>query len=315
MLALWLALGILGLLILIDVVFALVLIKLFLVRKPYEDERYILEHAPESWKKCSEVMLRGLDWMDAQTCEPVEIRSYDGLTLRGIFIPADRPTDRTLLCVHGYTSTGRMDYSASAPDLHALGYNLLLPDNRAHGHSDGKLIGFSCVEYRDIILCCRYLEKRLGTDCRVALMGISMGAAIVINAAGEPDLPGCVRAVVADCGFSSGWEEMKYQLKQMKIPSFPVLGTANMLLRIFGGYSLRRHTPLESVARIKVPLLIVHGLDDDYVPTEMGRRLYAAAHCDKQLMLVEGARHGQSYITAPERYQRAFRELCERAGM
>ncbi len=315
MLALWIGLGVLALLIAADIAFAVILIEQFLVRKPTEDEREVLSRVSGSWVRCAEAMLPGLDWLDAQPSETVEIKSHEGLVLRGTFIPADTPTGLTLLCMHGYTSTGRMDYCASAPYLHSLGYNILLPDQRSHGRSEGRIIGFSCLEGRDAVSWCRYLEERLGGDCRIMLMGISMGASTVINAAAEPDLPDCVRAVLADCGFSSGWEEIKHQLQRMKIPPFPVLPTADLLLRIFGGYSLRRHTPLENVGRIRVPLLIVHGLKDNYVPTRMGRELYEAAKCDKQLMLVEDAGHGQSYIFATERYHEALLELECRAGM
>lgn len=315
MLALWIGIGAVALFIIADIAFAVVLIEKYLVRKPTKDAREFLSHASGSWARCARVMLPGLDWLDAQPSEQVEIKSHDGLALRGTFIPAKEPTGHTLLCMHGYTSSGRMDYSASAPYLHSLGYNILMPDQRSHGSSEGRLIGFSYLEHRDVISWCRYLEERLGGDCRIILMGLSMGAATVINAAAEQATPDCVRAVLADCGFSSGWEEMKHQMKRMKIAAFPVLPTADLLLRIFGGYSLRRHTPLENVERIQVPLLIVHGLKDDYVPTRMGMELYDAAKCDKQLMLVEDAKHGQSYIFAMERYQAAFRELERRAGM
>lgn len=314
MLVLWIAVGILTVAIIADVAVSAVLVVNFFARKPSEDVREVIGHMSGSWKRCAEPMSRGLDWLDAHESEieTVKIRSEDGLELVGSFILADAPTGQTIICMHGYTSTGRMDYCASAPYLHSLGYNLLVPDQRSHGRSEGRMIGFSCVEYRDVVQWCRYLDGRFGDDSRIMLMGISMGASTVLNAAGEADLPQSVRSVVADCGFSSGLDEMKHQLKQMKLPAFPLLYTAELILRIFGGYSLRRRTPIDSVTRIQVPILIVHGLEDNYVPTRMGRELYEAAKCDKQLILVEGAGHGQSYIFATERYQRAVCTLAER---
>lgn len=316
MLVLWIFLGVLLLLTVADVAVGRWFVNSYLRRKPYIEENDRFDNVPEQWREYIAAAREGLAWMDTQYTEKCEITSFDGLKLRAVFFPAAGKTAATILCIHGYTGTGRQDFGAYLRFLHMSGCNVLLPDNRAHGVSEGKFIGFSNLDRRDCLDWCRYLSGRFGDDCKVLLFGISMGAATVLSASGDASLPACVCGVIGDCGFSSGWNEMKYQMKAgFHLPPFPTLYTADLLLRISAGYSLRENSAVEMVKNTKIPMLIIHGLSDDYVPTHMGEEIFSAASCDKRLLLVRGATHAQSYKTDPAAYEKAFTELAVRAGM
>ena len=316
MIPLWIALGVLGALILADLAVAWYFIFRYLWRKPDKDPVKQLRRYGEKYAPALEMMVAGLDWLDTQELEDIYITSHDSLPLHARILPADKPTDKVALCVHGYHSSARMDFGASIRFMHECGCNVLIPDDRAHGQSGGHFIGFSYLDRRDCISWCRYIEGRWGADCRILLVGISMGAATVLAASGDDSLPACVRGVLGDCGFCSGWDEFAYQMKKRyRLPTFPILHTADLMLRIFAGYSLRRDTAADMIKNTHIPLLIIHGRADDFVPTYMAEQLYGAAHCDKRLLLVEGAVHGVSYCVAPELYRDAVRDLMERAGM
>ena len=313
---LYILLGVIGALAIIDLGIAWFMIFKYMWRAPKFDARQRLGALGDDWAEIARQANEGLDWIDKQPCESVRTVSRHGFELAGTLIPCPEPTQNVAICIHGFRSSWRMDYGASARFMQECGCHVLFPDNRAHGDSGGKFIGFGCADRHDIISWCKYAEQRFGKDCRIMLIGISMGGAAVISAAGEIDLPPSVRGVISDCPFSSGWEEMAYQMKCMfHVPPFPILHTADLMLRIFAGYSLRRQRPIDMVSGIKVPLLLVHGTEDRFVPTEMSERLYSRAVCDKRLLLVKGARHGVSYCVEPELYREAVCDLFELCGM
>lgn len=316
MLWLYIILGVIGALAVIDLGVSWFMIFKYMWRCPEFDARQRLRALGEDWSEIARQANEGLDWVDGQPQEAVRTISRSGFELYGTLIPSPEPTKNVAICIHGFRSSWKMDYGASARFMQQCGCHVLFPDNRAHGKSGGKFIGFGCTDRYDIISWCKYAQDRFGDDCRIMLVGISMGGAAVISAAGDAGLPSCVRGVISDCPFSSGWEELAYQMKQLfLLPAFPILHTVDVMLRIFAGYSLRRQRPIDMVSDIKVPLLLVHGMEDKFVPTEMSERLYSRAVCDKRLLLVKGAGHGVSYCIEPQLYREAVVELFEQCGM
>ena len=316
MIALYIVLGVLALVLLADIAVAWYFIFKYLWRsKPFDERERILSYG-EQYTEASRMMREGLAWLDTRALEDVHMTSHDGLQLFARLLRADVKSDKYAICIHGYHSSPRMDYGSSIRFLHDCGCNVLIPDNRSHGQSEGHFCGFSYLDSRDCISWCRYIEARFGTDSKILLIGISMGGATVLSASGDGELPGCVRGVVSDCAFSSGWDELAYQMKRLfNLPTFPILHTVDLMLRIFAGYSLRKNTAVQRVKHTRVPLLIIHGKADDFVPTRMASEIYGAATCDKRLLLVDDAGHGISYCVAPELYREAIRELMARADM
>ena len=116
------------------------------------------------------------------------------------------------------------------------------------------------------------------------------GAATVMMTAGEP-LPPNVRAIVEDCGYTTAWEEFRYQLKKpMACRRFPVLYTADALLRRRAGFSLREASAAAQVAHSRTPMLFIHGGKDAFVPFAMLDEVYAAARCPKEKICGAGCR-------------------------
>ncbi len=298
-----------------DLIVAKALVRVALTRNGAQARDPQPDSSP-AWQEYYRRAVDGKAWIAAQPTEKCEIRSFDGLKLRATLLPAAQPTARTILCIHGYRANGRFDFGAIAPFLHGLGWNVLLPDDRAHGESEGTYIGFGNLDSQDCLAWCRWLTERYGGDCTLVLYGISMGAAAVLAASGDEALPPQVRGIVADCGFSSGWEEVRLQIRNMfHLPSFPLLPTADLLLRLHAGYSLRERAAVERVKSARVPLLIIHGKADAFVPAAMGEEIYrAAAAPDKRLLLVDGAVHAHSYLTDSAAYEAAFRELTDKAA-
>lgn len=251
-------------------------------------------------------------WYAAQPFELWEQTSFDGLTLRGHYLPAEGSSLRAVILAHGYSGQGE-DMAAFAREYHTAGYHVLLPDARGHGHSEGGYIGFGWHERKDYAGWIRELVRRVGDDAQIVLHGISMGGATVLMTSGEP-LPPQVKCFVSDCAYSSVRDILTYQLRRLyKLPAFPFVPLTSLLCRLRAGYFFGEASALRQVSRAKRPILFIHGASDTFVPTAMVHRLHAAAApSDKPLLIIPGAQHGAAYPTDPEAYKGAVTEFLGR---
>lgn len=237
--------------------------------------------------------------------EEVRIRSHDGLSLYArLYGREEAPA--TVVLFHGYRSYGDNDFSGIFPYyLDERGYRILLVDQRAHGKSEGKYITFGIHERRDCAAWAKYLADRFGPSHKIVLDGMSMGAATVMMAAGEP-LPSNVVGIIADCGYSSPMDILRHVGAGMHLPLPLIMPAVLWLCRVVGRFDPYEASAKEAVATSPLPKLFVHGRADDFVPYAMGEELFAAAGGEKTLVSVEGAGHGLSYLVDPARILEAL---------
>jgi hypothetical protein len=249
------------------------------------------------------------NWLDAHGYADVFITSRDGLRLHGCYLPAAEPTSKTVILAHGYASCGKDMAGFAKFYYEQLGFNVLMPDARGHGESEGDYIGFGWHDRLDYLRWISLVSKQLGEQAEIVLHGISMGGATVLMAAGE-HLPSQVKAVVSDCAYSSVRDQLAYQMKRMyKLPAFPVLNVTSLVTRCKSGYSLDEASAVRQMRKAKVPTLFIHGEDDTFVPYQMVHQLYAACAAPKQLLVVPGAGHGLAYSTDRQGYRGALRQF------
>lgn len=243
-------------------------------------------------------------WLEDKQCGKVNIKSEDGLLLCGHYLPHEQKTNKTVILVHGYTGKGKDMDSFAMFYYEELGFNILLPDCRGHGESEGNYIGFGWHDRIDILRWIDYIIERNGEDSQIVLHGISMGGGTVLMASGE-DLPDNVRCIVSDCAYSSVKDILGFQMKRMyKLPKFPLIQVTSLISKLRAGYYISEASALEQVKKSKTPILFIHGTEDKFVPTYMVYPLYESAHCEKELFLVEGAAHGNAYWTNTEGYKK-----------
>jgi fermentation-respiration switch protein FrsA (DUF1100 family) len=246
----------------------------------------------------------GVEWIEDQRYDTWTFTSEDGLVLVSYFLPAKESTNKTVILAHGYTSKGK-DMGSFAKFYHErLGYNVLMPDDRGHGSSEGDYIGFGWPDRKDYLQWIGQVIKVVGDSAQIVLHGISMGGATVMMISGE-HLPKQVKAVVEDCGYTSVHDQLLYQLKRMyKLPAFPILPATSLLTKIKAGYYFNEASALKQLEKNKLPMLFIHGSDDLFVPTEMVWRLYEACRSDKEMLIVEGAGHGMAYLIDKAAYEK-----------
>lgn len=243
--------------------------------------------------------------------ETVCIAASDGLKLVGSYIPCPERTNKLIIAFHGYRSCAASDFSRICPSLLAHGYSLLTPDQRSHGRSEGKYIGFGALERYDCRAWCEYAVERFGSDTEIYLYGLSMGAATVIMSA-DTGLPKNVRAIVADCGFTSPWAVIKHRLKlKYKLPPVPTIYFMNYWSRNLAGYDYRSSSTTDTLKKSELPVLIIHGTEDVVVPVQMSYDNHAVGG-STTLCIYEGVHHTRAYSSDPERYEKEFFEFLNR---
>ena len=280
-------------------------------RRELTDEQY---NDPGSiWRPFAQRMELAQRYIKAHTKERPHITSYDGLELTALYLPAPGTPRGTVIAFHGYRSLATIDFALEVEFLNQLGYDLLLPYQRSHGLSQGKYITYGVKERYDCRDWAQYAAQRWG-DRPLFLMGISMGAATVMMAS-DLKLPKSVRGIVADCGFTSPWEIMAHVAKRdFRLPAFPLLYLLDGIARLRAGFSLKGADSRTSLRRTTLPVLFLHGEEDDFVPVSMTREDYQACRGEKYLRLVPGAEHAQSYAVDTPGCQKEIRAFLERYG-
>lgn len=211
------------------------------------------------------------------------------------------------IVVHGYCSQGK-DMIYYAKEYYNRGYNVLVVDLRGHGQSEGDYIGMGWHDRLDLVDWINYLINK-NSNCNIILHGVSMGAATVMMATGE-NLPNNVKVAIEDCGYSSIWEEFEMQLNVLfNLPTFPVLNAASTVCKIKAGYTIKEGSAIEQVKKSKTPTLFIHGDQDTFVPFEMLDKVYQAANCEKEKLVVEGAAHAASASVNSELYWETIDEF------
>lgn len=306
MTALWILLG------LIAVLFAigLALLNYTCGRRPQPDFSDPSSLENSSWAPHAANITAACQWLEAQPVQPLQVVSYDNKLLFARFVPCEN-AKATILLFHGYHSHYAVDFSASMRYYHECGYNLLLVDQRAHGRSQGRFLTFGVRERYDVLSWVTYLSLMLGHEHPMFLCGLSMGASTVCMAA-DLDFPGNVRGIIADCGFTSPADILGYLIRlKYRLPPKPVIAFLNIFTRLFAGFGLRQWSTTEALARTTLPVILFHGLDDDFVPCWMSRKSYEACAGEKQLLEFPGADHGVSYLVDTPRYQQALARFLE----
>lgn len=256
---------------------------------------------------CKPVLDDAIREFEAADYEEVTISSHDGLALRGRYYHVADGAPLEIQC-HGYKGNAIRDFCGAWKIAREDGRNVLLIDERCHGNSEGHTITFGILEQKDVLRWISYANARFGS-VPVLLNGVSMGAATVLMAAGQP-LPENMKAVIADCPYDAPSNIIRKVLGQdMGMPVglvYPLIRFGGML---YGRFNLDADSPVEAVKRAKVPILLIHGNDDRFVPYDMSCRIHAAAPEKIRFHTVPGAGHALNYVTDPKGYTQVVREF------
>lgn len=278
-------------------------------RNQAKTERTI-KMAGTDWNQYMELIQARKEYMLAQPHKEVSIHSEDGLKLHATYFPNGNEK-KVVICFHGYTSQGMSDFIGLSDYYLKRGYSMLLPDARAHGKSEGEYIGFGCLDRKDALGWIHWVMEQCKEDVQILLHGISMGGATVLMTSGL-NLPKQVKGIISDCGFTSPKEVFTHVLHNMyHLPSVPLISITDWMNRKKAGYGMDECNAAREVRKAKVPILLIHGDADTFVPYQMCEEIYKNCASEKKKLIIKGAAHAESYYKDREAYEKALDQLVD----
>ncbi len=270
--------------------------------KPNENETFFDNTQPDERK----------EWFEAQNFEIHEIISERGERLKGYFLKADTPSNVYFFGVHGYRGSAKREFCYMAKYYHDKGFNLFMIDHQASGESDGDYISFGHFEHKNCMKWLDYMLAVFGKDIQIILHGVSMGSATSMLVTGDENLPSNVKFTVADCGYTSMYNQFYHNLGGGAIAE-PLLAVLSEVNKAALGFKYKDVSPIDAVKKAKIPMLFIHGGSDDFVPTHMVHELYDACSSEyKDKLIVEKAGHAVSYVIDTPAYEAKLDEFIEK---
>lgn len=267
----------------------------------------------KQYEAVADQILELIHEVDELSYELISITARDGLHLAGRYYHF-KDNAPVMILFHGYRGNAKREFSGNNRLAMKLGINVIAVDERAHGRSGGHTITFGIKERYDCLAWAEYAAQRFGKEIPIVLSGVSMGAATVLMASSLP-LPENVAAIIADCPYSSPKEIIKKVSRDVRLPPtlaypFVVVGAL-----IFGRFKLWEASPVQSVKKTRIPILLIHGDDDRFVPCEMSQKIYAACTGTAELVIFPGAGHALSYFIDPEGYKNTIHRFLTLSGV
>ena len=280
--------------------------RIFRSPRVQSDDKYALPEG-EIYEEYREQMVAWMKNAEKLPHRAVSVRSFDGLLLHGEYYECEKGAPLEIL-FHGYRGSAFRDLSGGIARCFTLGHNALIIDHRGNGQSEGKVTTFGILERRDCLTWVDFAIREWGSDVRIIITGISMGASTVMMAAGEK-LPENVIGVLADCGYTSARAIIEKVMRDMKLPAKLLYPFARLGAKLFGRFDLDETSPIEAMARCKVPVIFFHGDADDFVPHAMSLENYEACISKKRLVTIRGAGHGLAFPADEETYLQELRDF------
>lgn len=314
MLALWIALGVLAVVVVpLALTYALTLP---LAKDIYED--LLVRTSPDKWTRAEscttddeynamyqEALAWGERYQDRTREHTIE---HDGLKLVGQFVDFGSTKTAILLC--GRAEGLLYSYFYAEPYRQA-GCNILVTDTRAHGNSEGKYNTLGVKESGDVLAWMQFLTTQCHTD-KILLHGVCIGAATSVYTAASEHCPLSLAGVTLDGVYTSFHRVFLQRMKLMHKPVFPVLGEIEHYIKKNTGVDIQKQSPYHALPNVQVPTLFLQSRADvsslpQYTPALFER----CGSTKKQLEWFEQGAHSHVRYVNKAQYDRVVRAFAE----
>ena len=279
-----------------------------LLSRPNINKAYAMVGPEDSWYDTIKTVHESLDEIRKLPHEVLEIKSSDGLTMRGIYYPSANKSDRTVICIHGYTSHAEREWAFPGLFYHSLGFNVLIPYQRAHGISEGPKITFGVMEIFDMV---NWIGKvnDITPDGKILIHGLSMGGGIALELS-DSKLPN-IKGIIADAPTSSV-ESFFYNVSReiFKKNSDIIAKYAIEDLNRYTGLEAKYYNFVETVKDSSYPILLSAGSMEHR--EEQFEEIKRNNPCDTEVLILEGCNHGNGMYKQTQAYQDKIKSFIDR---
>ncbi|MDO5850800.1 MAG: alpha/beta hydrolase, partial [Methanobacteriaceae archaeon] len=269
-----------------------------------EEEYYDIQK--EIKEKIREEDIKNEKFIEKHMLDKANIKADDGVNLVGYYLKQNDDSDKWAIVIHGYRETHYV-MNDFVRNYFENGFNVLVPDLRGCGESEGEYITMGYLEKKDIVKWIDWILN-INNDAKIVVHGRSMGAATTMMVSGIEKRKN-VKCFIEDSGYTSAYDISKSELyKRFRLPSFPLLNFVNIISKVRFGFSLKDIDCISALKKCEKPILFIHGTYDDFVPFEMLNEVYNAAKTtNKEKIEVPSAGHVQSiYVLGDEYFKRVI---------
>ena len=218
--------------------------------------------------------------------------------------------------MHGYTGVPE-ETAKWAHRYSRMGFTVLVPSQRAQDLSEGRYVGMGWLERNDLLNWIDLIASS-DADARILLYGGSMGAATVMMTTGDPRLPRNVVSAIVDSGYTSARmvfiDSLRHSSRLPKPLAAVCVDAAGLFCKHYAGYDFSEATCLQSLRHTVIPMLFIHGEQDDIVSSRFLKINYeACSSIDREKLMVPDARHMEASVVDPELYWNTVNAFIKRA--
>lgn len=251
-----------------------------------------------------------ISWYDEMEKLDYEVAGEDGYILHTQVLVNPVPTDKYVILSHGYTDNriGSLKYARL---YLALGFNCVVYDLRGHGLNAPTFCTYSLRERKDLLAQIKDARARFPDAAVLGIHGESLGAATSVGVLEyQPEID----FVVADCGFAEIEPILRAGIARSHMPDF-LYALTRLCAKLRFGYDFADMRPIDALNGNAIPILFIHGENDNFIPCEHSRRMHAANPAPGALYIVPNARHAQSVFEDTEGYQAHLEAFLDELGI
>lgn len=276
-----------------------------LLKRPNIDKAYAMVKPTDSWYDTITKVHHSLHLIRQLPRQVLEITSHDGLKLKGIYYPGKEKSNVTVICIHGYTSHAEREWAYPGLFYLSLGYNVLIPYQRAHGISAGKYLTFGALEYRDMM---RWVEKinEQTPNGSIIIHGLSMGGGIALDLC-DQEMEN-VKGIIADApstslrGFFEGVAGHIFKEDGKKIAQHTIARFEKEF-----GVNVDDFNCADHVSRSRYPILLSAGSMEKMEDIFADYKNRSPQPTD--IIILPGCNHGNGMYKQTELYQQTIKNF------
>ncbi|MBR2046039.1 MAG: alpha/beta fold hydrolase [Agathobacter sp.] len=276
-----------------------------LLKRPDIEKAYAMVPPTDSWYDTITKVHNSLKEIQEKNHELLEITSHDNLKLKAVYYPSDNSNNITVICAHGYTSHAEREWAFPGLFYLSLGYNVLIPYQRAHGLSEGKYITFGALEHKDMLGWINKVNEMNPNDT-IIIHGLSMGGGIALDLA-DKEMRN-VKGIIADAPSVSIREFFQNVSKDVfKKEAEKVATHAVARFKKEFGADVKDFECVDIVSRSKYPILLSAGSMENM--EKLFDTIKDTNPCSTDIIILEGCNHGNGMYKQTELYQNVIKDF------
>lgn len=279
-----------------------------LLQRPNIEKAYAMVKETDSWYNTIKTVHESLAEIVKKPREILEINSKDNLKLKGVYYPNPNESDVTVICVHGYTSHAEREWAYPGLFYLSLGYNVLIPYQRAHGMSEGKYITFGALESVDMVEWVNKVNE-MKPNGKIIIHGLSMGGGIVLDLSNiQMENVKCLISDAPSVSIEGAFKDISKQVFKSNSEKIAAYVTERFEKEF--ECNVKDFEAVNRVSDSKYPILLSAGSEENL--EELFETIKEANPQETEIIILPGCNHGNGMYKQTEIYQGKIKEFVEK---